>query len=63
MTDDTADDPLSDFQQPRCPEDGIVMRTTPTAFVCPNCGYEIPIEQVAMPEEFTGPDISEKRRR
>lgn len=48
---------MDEFGQPRCPDDGIVMRDTPTAFVCPHCGHRIEIEAVDMPPGFNGPSI------
>jgi hypothetical protein len=48
---------LDDAAQPQCPEDGVVMRTTATAFVCPHCGHLQLFDDVEMPPEFDGPSI------
>lgn len=54
-------DYLDDAVQPQCPEDGVVMRTTATAFVCPHCGHLELIPPVERPAEFDGPDLDEGR--
>lgn len=53
---------MDEYGQPVCPECGIVMRTTPTAFACPHCGHLQLLDDVEMPPEFYGPDIGNRRR-
>lgn len=48
---------MDEFAQPHCPEDGIVMRAEPHAFVCPHCGHLQLFDETEMPAEFDGPSI------
>jgi len=43
--------------QPRCPEDGILMRDVPGGWECPHCGHVQQAQDVEPPPEFDGPSI------
>ena len=42
-------DVIDDFQQPRCPVDGVLMRDAPIGWECPACGRAEPQEMVELP--------------
>jgi hypothetical protein len=43
--------------QPRCPNDGTVMRAERDGFVCA-CGYRMPFDDMEVPAGFDGPSIN-----
>jgi len=43
--------------QPRCPNDGIVMRDVVGGWLCPECRHVEQAQDVEMPPAFDGPDI------
>ena len=51
------DDDLDWGAQPRCPEDGILMRDLPGGWECPHCGHVQQVQDVEPPPEFDGPSI------
>ncbi|MEV8135242.1 hypothetical protein [Microbacterium aurantiacum] len=51
------DDAMEDLVQPRCRDCRVVMRTCPAEWLCPSCGWTIPIDQSISPPVFTGPSI------
>ncbi|MFD4957887.1 hypothetical protein [Microbacterium sp. NPDC058389] len=51
-------DAIDDGAQPRCPEDGIVMRDIEGGWQCPQCQHVIaPVVKISMPPAFRGPTI------
>lgn len=51
------DEDLEWGAQPRCPEDGILMRDVPGGWECPHCGHVQQAQDVEPPSEFDGPSI------
>ncbi|WP_180968995.1 hypothetical protein [Microbacterium aurantiacum] len=52
-------DPLDDdaIAQPRCPNDGTIMRTIPEGWECGECRHFEPVAAGPLPPEFDGPSI------
>ncbi len=57
----TLDEQIGGGEQPRCPDDGIVLRDTEEGFTCPDCGFQLRVDQIALPQGFSGPDIDSHR--
>lgn len=51
------DDAMEDLVQPRCRDCLVVMRNYPAEWLCPSCGWTIPIDQSISPPVFTGPSV------
>jgi hypothetical protein len=44
------DDEFGIGAQPRCPDDGVLMRDDENGWICPACGCKLPAPPVAYPD-------------
>jgi len=51
------DNAMEDQVQPRCRECRVVMRDRHGGWLCPECGWLIPVDQAIVVPVFAGPSI------